>query len=90
MDQKAQGRVPTVVQWVKGSGFASAVLQVTAMAWSQSLARELPYAMGVAIKKKKKKSRGLKLQYNTYEGGQEPNAQNVLDEYVSEYMLGNS
>ena len=35
------------VQWVKGSSMA------TAAAWIQSLTWELPYAMGVAIKRKK-------------------------------------
>ena len=37
--------IPSPAQWVKGSGAA------TAVAWIQSLAGELPYAMGVAIKK---------------------------------------
>ena len=47
--------MPGPVQWVKGSGVAAAVVQVTAAAWIQSLAQELPYATGAAIKKKKKK-----------------------------------
>ena len=41
------GSIPDLVQWVKGSGIA------TAMAQFQSLAQELPYAVDVAIKKKK-------------------------------------
>ena len=39
---------------MKGSSIAAAVVQVTAIAQIQSLAQELPYASGVAIKKKKK------------------------------------
>ena len=35
---------PAPEQWVKGSGVAAAVAQI------QSLAQELPYAAGVAIK----------------------------------------
>ena len=35
------------MQWLKGSGFAAAVAQI------QSLTRELPYAVGASIKKKK-------------------------------------
>ena len=38
------------MQWVKESGIATAVAKVTAMAWFQSVAWELLYAMGVAIK----------------------------------------
>ena len=38
--------LPGLAQWVKGSGV------VTATAWIQSLAWELPHAIGVAIKKK--------------------------------------
>ena len=44
------GSIPGPAQWVKGSGVA-AVAQVTAVALIQSLARELPYATGAAIKK---------------------------------------
>ena len=40
------GSVPGSVQWVKGSGVASAE------AWIQSLAWELPYAMATAITNK--------------------------------------
>ena len=42
------GSIPSPAQWVKGSSVASGA------AWTQSLAGELPYAMGVALKKKKK------------------------------------
>ena len=37
--------VPGPKQW----RFATAVVQVAAVAWIQFLAQELPYAMGVAI-----------------------------------------
>ena len=49
--------LPCLVQWVKGSSLTVPVVWVAAVAWIQSLARELPYAAGVAIKKKKKKKR---------------------------------
>ena len=42
---------PNLVQWVKGSGVAAAAAQVTATAQIHSLAWELPYATGAAIKK---------------------------------------
>ena len=42
-----------LVQGVKGSSVATTVAYVTAMASIQSLAWKLPYAAGVAIKKKK-------------------------------------
>ena len=48
------GLGPGLVQWVKGSGDAVAVAQVTAAAWIQPLASERLYAMGVAIKLKRK------------------------------------
>ena len=47
--------IPGLAQWVKGSGVAAAVAQVTAVAQIQSLPRELPCTVGVAIKKKKVK-----------------------------------
>ena len=43
------GSITSLVHWVKGSGIAAATAQI------HSLAQELPYATGVAIKKKKKK-----------------------------------
>ena len=43
--------VPTVVQWVKNPPAAA---QATAEAQIESLAQELPYAVGVAIKLKQK------------------------------------
>ena len=42
------GSISGLVQWVKGFGVTAAEACI------QSLAQELPYAMGVAIKKKKK------------------------------------
>ena len=55
------GLIPSLVQWVKGSGIATAATKLTAMAWIQSLAQELLYSMDAAIKKKKKtESSGLK------------------------------
>ena len=42
--------VPGPEQWVKGSGIAAAAVYVTTASWIQSLAWELPYATGVAIK----------------------------------------
>ena len=41
------GSIVSPAQWVKGPSIA------IALAWLQSLARELPFAMGVAIRKKK-------------------------------------
>jgi len=40
------GLIPSMAQWDKGSSVAAAG------AWIQSLAWELPYAVGVAVKKK--------------------------------------
>ena len=45
---------PWPAQWVKGSGIATAVVQVTLMAWIQSLAQEIQ-DMAIKLKKKKKK-----------------------------------
>ena len=45
--------IPGLVQWVRDA--AAAVAQVIAAAWVQSLAQELPYAVGTAEKEKKKK-----------------------------------
>ena len=50
----AEVQVQSPAQRVKGSSIATAMMQVTAMAQIQSLAWKLPYATGVAIKKKKK------------------------------------
>ena len=41
------GSIPGPGQWVKGSGIAAPAAQI------QSLAQELPYAAGAAIKKEK-------------------------------------
>ena len=53
--------IPDLVQWVKGSGISMTVVGVTAVAQMQSLARELPCAMGEAIKKKKKRKKKKKI-----------------------------
>ena len=45
--------MPNFSSQVKGS---TAAAQVTAVAQSQSMAQELPYATGAAIKKKEKKT----------------------------------
>ena len=55
------GSIPGVVQWVKGSGVATAVAQVVAVAWIQPLAQEFPYALGAAIKKTKTKENQIYL-----------------------------
>ena len=47
--------IPSLAQQVKGSGVATAAAKVAAAAGIQSLAQELPYAMGAAIKKIKRK-----------------------------------
>ena len=44
--------MPFAVQSVKGSSIAAVVAQIQSLAW------ELPYAVGVAVKKKKKKMGG--------------------------------
>ena len=50
---EVQVQSPGPDRQIKGSGIAAAVVQVTASAWIQSLAQELPYAMvDAAIKKK--------------------------------------
>ena len=38
-----------LAQWAKGCDIAIVVAEVTDVAWIQSLARELPYAIGAAI-----------------------------------------
>ena len=53
------GSIPSPAQWVKGPDISVAVALVPAAAQSQSLARKLPYAVGVAIKKKPKISANL-------------------------------
>ena len=51
----AQVSVELKAQFVKGSSIATAVMKVTAVARIQSLPWELPYAVCVAIKKRKQK-----------------------------------
>ena len=46
-----QGSNSQLVQWLKGSGVATAAVEITAVARIQSLAHELPYAVGKEIKK---------------------------------------
>ena len=48
------GFIPSLMQWVKGSGIAIVAAQVETVAQIQSLAWELRYATGAAIKIKKK------------------------------------
>ena len=45
------GLIPNLVQWIKGSGIAMAVLKGTAVAGIQSLILELPYATVQSLKK---------------------------------------
>ena len=49
--------IPSLVQWVKISSNPTAVALIQSLAW------ELPYAMGVAIKKKERKGEKKKYQY---------------------------
>ena len=46
---------PGLAQRVKGSGIAVIVAWLAAVAWIQSLAQELTYAVGAAIKKQTNK-----------------------------------
>ena len=48
------GSIPGPTQWVKGCSIAAAVMEVAAVARTQSLAWELPYATGGAITLKNK------------------------------------
>ena len=41
---RSMGSIPSLAQWVKGSGIATAAVWLTAVAWIQSLAWERPYA----------------------------------------------
>ena len=52
--------IPNPVQWVKGSSVAAAATYMAAVALMQSLAQELPYAMGKKKYGKGKKNLGLK------------------------------
>ena len=54
------GSIPSPAQWVKGSGIAAAVAWITAVAQIQSLAWELPYALGRPKKKTKTKTKTKK------------------------------
>ena len=48
------GLHPHLVQWIKGSSIAAAVAEVVTVVRIPSLAQEFPYALGTAIKGKKK------------------------------------
>lgn len=54
---RGTGSIPGPAQWVKGFGVAAAPVRITAVAQSQSLAWELPYATGAAIKTNKQTSK---------------------------------
>ena len=56
------GWILGLAQWVKGSGIATAVVWVAAVAQIQSLAQGLSHAVGITIKEKKKSSRMPNLQ----------------------------
>ena len=47
--KEVQLSIPSLVQWVKGSGIAATVAWFTIVAWIQTLAQECPYAVRVAI-----------------------------------------
>ena len=53
-NHEVAGSIPGLAQWVKGSGIAALAGEATSVAQIQSLAQELPYATGAAIKRKKK------------------------------------
>ena len=53
------GSIPGLAQWVKGFSVAIAEAQVAAVAWIQFLARELPNAVGAAIKLNKNNLNGI-------------------------------
>ena len=53
-DQERNTGVPAMVQWVKRSSVATGAVEVAAVAWTQSLAKDLSYAMVAAIFKKRK------------------------------------
>ena len=60
---EGKGLIPGPVQWFEGSGIAAAVAYIANVAQVRALAQELPYAAGIAIKKKEKKRRGHKRVY---------------------------
>ena len=53
--------IPGPAEWIKRSGIATATTQLAAVAQIQCVARELPYAAGAAIKKKKKIQKNTKI-----------------------------
>ena len=61
------GLISSLAQWVKGSGIAASAAQIEAIVCILSLAQELLYAAGSAIKKKKKKKyRIIMVLFNKY------------------------
>ena len=60
------GSILSLAQSVKGSGTAATVAWVTATAWIQPLAQEIPYAASAAIKKKKKKQNHEQYAHNPF------------------------
>ena len=44
-----KGLIPGLVKWIVGSGIATPMVWIAAVAQIQSLARELPYAKDVVI-----------------------------------------
>ena len=50
------GSIPVLAQWVKGAG-------IDASCSVNSLSRELPYAEGVALKRKKKKKKKKRITF---------------------------
>ena len=52
-----KGSILGTIQQVKGSAMAMTAAQVTAAAWIQSLAWELPHAVGVDLKEKRKEKK---------------------------------
>lgn len=52
--------IPDRTPWVKGSSVATAVVQVSAAAWIQSLAQDFPYDTGAATKILKEKEKEKK------------------------------
>ena len=62
-----------MVQWVKRSSVATGAVEVAAVAWTQSLAKDLSYAMVLPPPKKQKKkdllAAGWKKDYWNSRGG---------------------
>ena len=50
---RGTGLIPSLAQWVKISGIATAVVQGATVAWVRSLAQEIPHSMGAEKNKEK-------------------------------------